>query len=239
MTHEPLDYELPLPLFPLPNCVLFPGVVQPLHIFEPRYQEMMAHALADQSALAMGLLKAGWEKNYYGTPDIHTILCVGRIVTHERLSDGKYNLLLHGITRGRLITQQKAAGSLFRTVTIEPVADSQPLTTAASSALCLQRKVLGELFEKTSLQHLTIAASLQSLFDSPVPTPRLIDVLSFTLVKDVATKQALLEELDILKRGELLLRELVTLAHQLDSQAPELQPCVEATSSWPPPLSTN
>ena len=59
----------------------------------------MADTLHDQSAMAMALLRPGWEKNYYGTPAVHDMLCVGKIIAHEQLEDGKYNLLLHGITR--------------------------------------------------------------------------------------------------------------------------------------------
>ena len=65
MDPNPIEFSCPIPLFPLPNCVLFPGVVQPLHIFEPRYKEMIADALEDQSAVGLVLLKSGWEKNYH------------------------------------------------------------------------------------------------------------------------------------------------------------------------------
>src|ERR1035437_9633568 len=165
---NPLDFARPIPLFPLPNCVVFPGVVQPLHIFEPRYQQMMAATLTDQSALAMALLKPGWEKNYYGCPAMYDLLCVGRIVTHEKLDDGaggaKYNLLLHGVTRARMRSHHKTSGALYRTALLEPVPDSPPPTSASISAQAIQRKVLAELFEKTSLKTLTIAPSLESLF---------------------------------------------------------------------------
>src|SRR5262249_18430669 len=94
MNTSPIHFDRAIPLFPLPNCVLFPGVVQPLHIFEPRYRDMMEDALEDQSALVMALLKPGWEKHYYACPAIHDTACVGRIIAHERLDDGKYNLFL-------------------------------------------------------------------------------------------------------------------------------------------------
>src|ERR1051325_5309101 len=184
---DPLDFSLPIPLFPLPNCVLFPGVVQPLHVFEPRYKQMMGHALKSQAAMAMALLKPGWEHNYHGTPEVHELVCVGRIATHEQLDDGKYNLLLHGVTRARLLSEKKAGvieHGVFRVGRLEPLPDSPELTLGQSSALALQRKVLAELFQKTALKHLTITASLAELFDSPVPTPRLLDVIAFTLLQD-------------------------------------------------------
>src|SRR5947208_14651110 len=83
-----------VPLFPLPNVVLLPRAILPLHIFEERYKAMTADALAGDRQVAMALLKPGWERNYYQKPAIEPIVCVGKILTHERLADGKYNFLL-------------------------------------------------------------------------------------------------------------------------------------------------
>src|SRR5687767_4350769 len=92
-----------VPLFPLPNVVLFPRAVLPLHIFEERYKLMTAHALAGERLVAMALLKPGWEKNYYHKPAIEPVVCVGMILTHEKLPDGKYNFLLQGQSRARVM----------------------------------------------------------------------------------------------------------------------------------------
>src|SRR5437588_1726053 len=83
-----------VPLFPLPNVVLFPRAVLPLHIFEERYKAMMAGTLGGDRQIAMALLKSGWEKNYHGKAALEPVVCVGRILTHERLPDGRYNFLL-------------------------------------------------------------------------------------------------------------------------------------------------
>src|SRR5437764_15065204 len=83
-----------MPLFPLPNVVLFPRAVLPLHIFEERYKVMTADTLRGDRRVAMALLKPGWEKNYYQQPEIEPVVCVGRILEHEKLPDGKYNFLL-------------------------------------------------------------------------------------------------------------------------------------------------
>src|SRR5204862_2647939 len=83
-----------VPLFPLPNVVLFPRAVLPWHIFEERYLAMTADALRGDRLIAMALLKTGWERDYYSTPAIEPVVCVGHILTHEQLADGKYNLLL-------------------------------------------------------------------------------------------------------------------------------------------------
>src|SRR5262245_36661305 len=105
-------------LFPLPNVVLFPHVVQPLHIFEPRYREMTADALADDRLIAPVLLRPGWEADYEGRPAVHPILCLGRIVAEQRTPDGRYNLLLRGLSRGRII-EETASEKLYRSARVE------------------------------------------------------------------------------------------------------------------------
>src|SRR5437868_12939738 len=84
-------------LFPLPKLVLFPGAMQPLHIFEPRYRQMTADALAGDRLIAMVLPRPGWEKDYYGRPAIHTTACIGTITSDQRLDDGRFNILLRGV----------------------------------------------------------------------------------------------------------------------------------------------
>src|SRR5262249_61215492 len=92
----------PARLFPLPTLVLFPHVLQPLHIFEPRYRQMTADALAGDRLIAMALLRPGWEKDYEGRPPIYSVICVGRIVAEKRLPDGRFNILLRGVSRARV-----------------------------------------------------------------------------------------------------------------------------------------
>ena len=89
-----------IPLFPLPNMVLFPGAYLPMHIFEPRYREMVADAVADSSrCIGMALLKEGWETQYYGNPPIYQVGCVGRMVNVRPLADGRFDILLQGLER--------------------------------------------------------------------------------------------------------------------------------------------
>src|SRR5438552_3900280 len=110
-----------VPLFPLPNIVLLPRAILPLHIFEDRYKEMTADALAGDGTIAMALLRAGWEKSYYGRPEIEPVVCVGKILTHERLADGKYNFLLEGRLRAR-IAREHWHGS-YRVAEIVPLVE--------------------------------------------------------------------------------------------------------------------
>src|SRR6188768_936195 len=94
-----------LPLFPLPNVVLFPGVFLPLHIFEPRYREMVADALMGDRLIGMVLLKPGWESDYQGQPPVFPIGCSGVITHVDRLEDGRYNIVLRGLERFRILEE--------------------------------------------------------------------------------------------------------------------------------------
>jgi hypothetical protein len=98
-----------VPVFPLPNVVFFPKTTLPLHIFEPRYRQMVAHALDRDRLIAVALLKPGWEKDYQGAPDYYPVATLGRITEHEKLEDGRYNILLEGIERVHLLEDQPAA----------------------------------------------------------------------------------------------------------------------------------
>src|SRR5687768_1522218 len=112
-------------LFPLPNLVLFPQVVQGLHVFEPRYRQLAADVIASDQLITLVLLKPGWEENYDGRPDIASFGCLGRITRHELLPDGRSNLLLRGLARVRLLDEQPAH-KLYRTARAEVVPDVLP-----------------------------------------------------------------------------------------------------------------
>jgi Lon protease-like protein len=86
-----------IPLFPLPNAVLFPHLLLPLHIFEPRYRAMTRDALDGPGLIGMVLLKPGWEEGYRGRPAIHSTGTVGRIREWESLPDGRFNVVLLGL----------------------------------------------------------------------------------------------------------------------------------------------
>jgi Lon protease-like protein len=113
-----------LPLFPLPNVVLFPGVPLPLHIFEPRYRAMVADALDADRRIGMVLLKPGWEGDYDARPPIYPIGCSGVIVHDTKLDDGRYNIVLHGLDRVRVITEDHERP--YRRAVVETMPDPPP-----------------------------------------------------------------------------------------------------------------
>lgn len=92
-------------LFPLPDTVLFPGTMLPLHVFEPRYRAMVADAMGGDRLVAIALLKPGYEAEYEGTPAIHDVVGIGQIVHVQRVRDGRYYLALQGLCRARITTE--------------------------------------------------------------------------------------------------------------------------------------
>src|ERR1043166_6849039 len=115
-----------VPIFPLPNAVLLPRTILPLHIFERRYRIMTEEALAGSRVIAIALLKPGFEPQYHTSDaEIHEVIGVGRILREERLSDGRFNFLLQGLGRGRLV--EETSKSPYRQGTLEMLT---PLTSS-------------------------------------------------------------------------------------------------------------
>ena len=112
-------------VFPLPNLVMFPHVMQALHIFEPRYLEMFEEAIHDDRLIALGLLEPGWEQHYEERPKLHATACLCRIATQQRTPQGTYNVLLLGVRRLRLIRELPAT-TPFRVVESEILDDHEP-----------------------------------------------------------------------------------------------------------------
>ncbi|HWB53180.1 MAG TPA: LON peptidase substrate-binding domain-containing protein, partial [Tepidisphaeraceae bacterium] len=132
-------------LFPLPNVVLFPQAILPLHIFEERYKEMVSEALSDDGQIATALLKRGWVHEYYGKPAIESVVCVGQVVNYERLPGGQFNLLLQGSYRG--IIESEISGKRYRRAHIRRLSE----TKVAEIDLSSERWRLQELFLQAEL----------------------------------------------------------------------------------------
>jgi Lon protease-like protein len=198
------DFRGKARLFPLPNLVLFPHVLQPLHIFEPRYRRLMADALADDRLITMALLKPGWEEVYDQRPPIHPVVCVGRIFQEERLADGRYNLLLHGVARAR-VREELPAELPYRTARVNLLADV-PLACPQTEAGLRRR--LGEGMTAWFSAQSGALAQLRKLLASQVDLGTLCDIFSFALPLEVDVKMQLLGEVSVKARADLLLARL-------------------------------
>jgi len=204
-----------LPIFPLPNVVLFPNVFLALHIFEPRYREMVADAVASDRMIGMVLLRPGWEGDYEGRPPVYPIGCSGVITHVERLQDGRYNILLRGLERFRILEEDHARS--YRRAVIEPLIE-YTLAGDDRAAIRRQRSKLEHLLAPTSekpgvgLRHGLGGASGEAKGDIKIPSAMsdedLVNALAQYLDLEPLEKQALLEKHDLRARAESLVELL-------------------------------
>lgn len=222
------DFSGVVRLFPLPNLVMFPTVMQPLHIFEQRYREMLAEALDSDRLIAMALLAPGWEQEYEGRPPLSPVACLGRVATAQRLADGTSNLLLLGLRRVGII-RELPPKKLFREAQVELLDDIYPACGAASRP-GLQRRLV-QSFEKL-LPHLAEAQEqLDQLLGNNVPLGMLTDILSYTLDLGLPLKERLLCQRDVDQRAATLLEYLKRASQDTSQHSPHV--------GFPPQFSAN
>jgi Lon protease-like protein len=196
--------EAAVRLFPLPNLVLYPHVMQPLHIFEPRYRQMTRDALASDRLIAMALLRPGWESDYEGNPELYPVVCVGKIVAEQELDDGRFNLLVRGMSRARLV-EEVNRGKLYRCARVALLEDVPPTSPKKEAEL---RRRLVELAPSWFPAQGAVMQQFHKLLKSDLSLGVLCDVLLFAVPLNVEVKQQLLEELHVERRARRLLEQL-------------------------------
>ncbi|MEM8944220.1 MAG: LON peptidase substrate-binding domain-containing protein [Planctomycetota bacterium] len=215
-------------LFPLPDLVMFPHVMQPLHIFEPRYCDLLNAALDSDGLIAMSMLAPGWESDYEGRPPLNPYACLGKIVTHQRQSDGHYNVLLLGLRRIR-IDQELPADRSYREANVSLLDDYYyPENDEMRSALQAE---LTEKFQDSLPQEAPANPNVEEMLSSEIPLGVLTDLVSFAVPLDLKTKCELLGESDIDQRAKKLLAAM----HESEERG---QPKPRG-GGYLPPFSTN
>jgi ATP-dependent Lon protease len=192
-------------LFPLPNLVLFPHVMQPLHIFEPRYRAMMEAAIASDQMIALASFAPGWEKDYEGRPQLLPMACLGRIATYQRVEDDRFNLLLLGLKRVQ-IQRELPPTRLYREAEVAIREDIYPL--GKSSERCDLQKELIDSFKSILPSLGETQEQIDELLGSSVPLGVLTDIVSYTLDMGQSLKVQLLAECNVDRRATLLLEFL-------------------------------
>jgi uncharacterized protein len=185
-----------IPVFPLPNVVLFPSVFLPLHIFEPRYRTMVDDALNGDRIIGMVLLRPGWERDYEGRPPVYPIGCAGVITHAERLTDGRFNIVLRGMEKFRVTAEENDRPYRIACV------DAIPERSADADRLEIRA-------ERRRLEALLVP---QPDADPKVPTSMpdedLVNALAQYLEFEPVEKQALLERDGVLQRCRSLIELL-------------------------------
>jgi uncharacterized protein len=195
-----------LKVFPLPSTVLLPQAALSLHIFEPRYRALVRDALARDKVMGLAQLAPGWEGRYGERPPLLPMLCAGLILWHEELPDGRYNLLLQGVCRARLV-EELPANEPYRKVEVVPLPD---LPYAGEEEERLRQAV----FELSGRMPASFSENLLPLV-ARARGGTLADVVAGALVPEAERRQRLLEELDVRARLEAVLEEVGELMARL------------------------
>lgn len=203
-TDDHQEFPEVVKLFPIPNLVLFPHVLQALRVFEERYVELFEAALASDKMIALAVLAPGYELEYEGRPELFSVACLGRITTYTKLPDGTYNFLLQGIQRVQLLEELPPTWS-YREARIKPLNDSDTGTPEDRHKLRVQ---LVDLFRSLLPPSGEAHQRLEELLSEQVPLGALTDIIAYTVEFDLAVKQQLLAETDVCRRATLLSEQL-------------------------------
>jgi Lon protease-like protein len=196
-----------IPIFPLPNVVLFPNVFLPLHIFEPRYRALVSDALSGDRIIGMVLLQPGHDADYAGRPPVFPVGCAGVMTHSEELDDGRFNIVLRGMERFRIAGED--AGKPYRVAHVSGLPEAVPEQDRAELRRHRHRleALLAVAMERTGSE---------PRFPPAVPDEDLVNALAQYLELEPLERQALLERDGILPRcrGLIELLEIKTLAPQ-------------------------
>jgi Lon protease-like protein len=210
------NFDGTIRLFPLPNLVLFPHVVQGLHVFEPRYRQLIADTLTGDGTFAVVLLRPGWEEEYDERPEVEPVACLGRVGWHERLPDGRYNLRLRGLGRVRLV-EELPTDKLYRVARGELAPDVIP---ADLHRLAELRRNLADAVLPRFASDGQAHEQLRELLQGDTPLGQVCDVLSYALPLPLEMKQALLTEPHVDLRAEIITQALEVSAARADRKFP-------------------
>lgn len=199
-----------LPVFPLPNVVLFPHTMLPLHIYEARYRQMVEDALQGEKRIAVAILNAsGREPDV--PPPFYVVAGVGRIVRYTRLIDGRYNIVLSGDARVTL--EEIASERLYRKVRVQAFPEDLDWLTRRVAAGAL-REILAMGGGLGLLGNRKAPARLPR---DPVMRAAIINQVASGVLAESEERQALIEAGDYAVRAELLLRQLRLTERLLDT----------------------
>ena len=197
-----------LKVFPLPSLVLFPGTACPLHIFEPRYRDLVKDALASDQVFALAQVPRAALGDLPRAPPLKPVMSAGVISLHQALPDGRYNLVLTGVCRARMIAEHPM-DKLYREVQAEMLPDPEQSCEMEHALRRAVVELATRLPERASAPFVKVASRAKG--------GGLADVVAATLVNDIVRRIELLDELDIQKRLHDVLNDVSQLLGRLDA----------------------
>lgn len=192
-----------IPIFPLSTVVFFPNTLLPLHIFEPRYKEMIRDIKDVEAIIGMALLKPGWEKGLAGRPEFYDVAGMGRIINIESLEDGRYNIVLYGLKRVRIVEVVRERPYILARVEVL----KEQCGTGDDS---LRRRII-ELIAKWNGLFNEKQERFKIKIDFSLPLAPLTDLIASTQISSIMEKQQLLQETNVEKRAEKIISYIETI----------------------------
>lgn len=210
---------LDIPIFPLPNVTFFPRTLLPLHVFEPRYREMIGGCLAGDRMLGVALLREGWQKDYFGRPPIHRTFGVGKIIDHEELDDGCFNIMVEGLWRARLVNEFDTTP--YRTGHVAVLQDG-PIDHIHDDIAMVHRDLIDDCDKLAELlpEYQETLRNVWGVHPHPCVAG---DMLAASIVIDSYDRQSILEEPDPLRRMRLVAIQIKNILHQLSGEGAEAE----------------
>ena len=203
--------EFLLPLFPLPNIVFFPHTRLPLHVFEPRYRQMVRDVLETDQRFGIVLLRPGWEGDYFGAPPVFSCGTIGTIEQAVPLEDGRFNIVVRGDVRFRIV--EEVSRVPYRTAKVTTAPERSRTTEESYS----QREWLADVSQQY-LRYLPDQTAVPEI--ETVSLDALTNALIMSLNLDIEEKQKLLELDDVIARADEIGGELSSRVESLRFLAP-------------------
>ncbi|MHC4081927.1 MAG: LON peptidase substrate-binding domain-containing protein [Planctomycetota bacterium] len=227
-----VNFSRPMPVFPLPEAVLLPHAIQPLHIIEPRYRQLVNDCLDGSGQMALAsFADEDWKSEYHQQPSLRPAVCVGQIVQHEALTDGRHDILLQGICRARILRMFEPSDE--RTYRLADLAPLEPVNKRPPPMTNIRQQLRSMLNGPRLSRLRSVETVIEWLDRDDVSTHALLELIGFTLLRDGELKYRLLAEASPVRRAGIIKHELANL-DELVGRA-DLQPY----RSWPKGMAWN
>jgi len=226
-----VNFGKPAPLFPLGSVSLLPHAVLPLHIFEPCCRQMVEHVLDGAGQIALAVVDQGvCPTDPCGDAPLKPAVCIGQIVQHERLIDGRYNILVQGVCRARIVREEPPEGDrLYRQAILRPIEHGE----TDADELDAVRDRLRFLLVESPLRSLTASENVAACLSRPeAPTAAILELVGVSLITEERVRYQLLAEGDIAARAEIIEDELDSLRALLARAERQRDPKTPKGVSW-------
>ena len=235
ITSLPDDFDSRVRLFPLPELVVFPHAMLPLHIFEPRYCDMLMESLATDRLIAMATLTLGVADVLLEKPSIAEMICICKIVSHAETEDGRHNILLVGAKRAKLV-REFDSNRTFRIA--EVMVQSDIHASEGTQQRKLLRAALLDAFAGVIPANANVQQNLHELMSGQMGLGPITDIISYTLGLSSESKLRLLAEPDIDRRARILIGFLKQMSSDGSGGAAQIT-IKSSPKNFPPPFSLN